>query len=92
MRAYFSVTPSEAFINGRVTPFDAQGGLASVGGFGSIKYDFMPTWSATLFGGYNRLVSNAAASPIPNNLGSLNEFTGGVMVSHTFNLQIPFFP
>lgn len=92
MDAYFSVTPAEAFLNGRVSPFNANGGLASVGVFSSVKYDFMPDWSATLFGGYNRLVSEAAASPIPNNLGSLNEFTAGVMVSHTFTLQIPFFP
>jgi len=92
MKSYFSVTPAEAFINGRITPFNANGGLASVGVFGSMKYDFMPSWSATLFGGYNRLVSSAAASPIPNNLGSLNEFSAGVLVAHSFNLQIPFFP
>ncbi len=92
MNAYFSVTPAQAFINGRVTPFQANGGLASVGVLGSVKYDFMPTWSATVFGGYNRLVSSAAASPIPNNLGSLNEFSAGVLIAHTFNLRSPFLP
>jgi outer membrane scaffolding protein for murein synthesis (MipA/OmpV family) len=92
MNAYFSVTPYQAFLNGRVTPFQASGGLASVGVLGSVKYDFTPSWSATLFGGYNRLVSNAAASPIPHNLGSLNEYTAGVVVAHSFNLNLPFLP
>jgi MipA family protein len=92
MNAYFSVTPAEAFLNGKVAPFHANGGLTSVGVLASIKYDFMPTWSATLFGGYNRLVSNAAASPIPNNLGSLNEYTAGAVIAHSFNLDLPFLP
>ncbi len=92
MNAYFSVTPSEAFINGKVTPYRAYGGLTSVGVLASVKYDFMPTWSATLFGGYDRLVSSAAASPIPNNLGSLNEYTAGVVIAHSFNLNLPFLP
>lgn len=90
MNAYFSVTPNQAFLNGKVTPYQASGGLTSVGGLGSVKYDFAPTWSATLFGGYNRLVSSAAASPIPNKLGSLNEYTGGVVIAHSFNLDLPF--
>lgn len=92
MRSYFSVTPAQAFINGRVTPYQATGGLGSVGALASVKYDFLPNWSATAFGGYDRLVSSAAASPIPNNLGSLNEFTGGLIIAHAFNLEIPFLP
>ncbi|MGH6853076.1 MAG: MipA/OmpV family protein, partial [Methylocella sp.] len=32
MNAYFSVTPEEAFLNGRVFPYQAHGGLTSVGG------------------------------------------------------------
>ncbi len=90
MDAYFSVTPSQAFVNGRVTPYQAYGGLTSVGALGSVKYDFMPNWSGTVFGGYNRLVSSAAASPVPNKLGSLNEYTAGVIIAHSFNLNLPF--
>ena len=92
MNAYFSVTPAQAFINGRVTPYQAYGGLASAGVLGSVKYEFMPTWSATVFGGYNRLVASAAASPVPNNLGSLNEYQAGLVIAHTFNLDLPFLP
>src|SRR3984893_3538755 len=85
--AYFTVTPAEAFLNGNVFPYQANGGLVAVGGFGSIKYAFTPAWSATVFGGVNRYVSSAGGSPIPNRLGSLNEITAGALVAYTFNLN-----
>lgn len=87
MRAYFSVTPAEAIANGKIYPYHAYGGVTSFGGFGSIKYQFTPAWGATLFGGYDRLMNSAAASPIPNRLGSLNEFSAGVIVSYSFSLS-----
>jgi MipA family protein len=85
MSAYFSVTPAEALLNGHVYPYQATGGLAAVGGFGSIKYQFTPAWSAMVFGGVNRYVSSAGGSPIPNRLGSLNDITAGALVAYTFN-------
>jgi MipA family protein len=85
MNAYFSVSPAEAFLNGNVFPYQAQGGLTSVGGLGAIKYAFTPAWSATVFGGVNRYVSSAGGSPIPNRLGSLEDLTAGVIVAYTFN-------
>jgi outer membrane protein len=85
MQNYFSVTPQEAALNGRVTPYQAYGGVTSMGALGSIKYDFTPNWSATGFGGYDRFVNSAAESPITNNLGSKNQFTGGVIVAYSFN-------
>lgn len=92
MNAYFSVTPAEAFVNGRVRPYQAYGGLASAGALASVKYDFLPSWSATLFGGCGRLIGSAAAGPIPNNLGSLNEYRAGLVIAHAFNLELPFLP
>jgi MipA family protein len=83
--AYFSVTPAEAALNGIVSPYQAHGGLVSVGGFGAVKYDFTPTWSATVFGGVNRLTDSAAASPIPNRLGSLNMMNAGVILAYSFS-------
>ena len=63
MNAYFSVTPAEAFLNGNIFPYQAHGGVTSVGGLGAIKYNFTPTWSATAFGGVNRYVDSAARKP-----------------------------
>jgi MipA family protein len=87
MSAYFSVSPVEAFLNGNVYAYNATGGLAAVGGFGSVKYTFTPAWSATAFGGLNRYVSSAGGSPIPNRLGSVNDVTAGVLVAYTFNMN-----
>ena len=87
MSAYFSVAPFEAFLNRNVYAYNAIGGLAAVGGFGSIKYQFTPAWSATVFGGVNRYVSSAGGSPIPNRLGSLNDITAGALVAYTFNMN-----
>jgi MipA family protein len=85
MSAYFSVTPAEAAANGRVTPFNAHGGFESLGMLSSVKYQVLPNWSVTGFGGYNRLVSSAADSPIPTRLGSKNEFIGGALIEYTFS-------
>jgi outer membrane protein len=85
MQSYFSVTPAEAFANGKVYPYQAYGGVTSFGGLATVKYDFNQNWSATLFGGYDRLMNSAAQSPIPNRLGSLNQYSGGVIVAYTFD-------
>lgn len=86
MNAYFSVSPGEALANGRVGPYQATGGVTSFGGLVAAKYDFLPNLSATLYGGYERLVNSAAASPIPNRLGSLNQWTGGVIFAYSFEV------
>jgi len=44
----------------------------------------LPTVQQAAFGGVNRYVSSAGASPIPNRLGSLNNFTAGVIVAYSF--------
>lgn len=87
MDAYFSVTPAEAAANGIVFPYQASGGVTSLGVFGAVKYDITPAWSVTLFGGYDRFMNSAAASPIPNLLGSNNQYTGGAVLAYTFSLD-----
>ncbi len=87
MNAYFSVTPAEALANGRVRPYRASGGVTSFGGLVSARYDFLENLSATLYGGYDRLFNSAAESPIPNRLGSLNQWSGGVVLATSFSLD-----
>lgn len=84
MNAYFSVTPAEAVANGRVTPYQASGGVTSFGGIVAAKYDVLDNLSATLFGGYQRFFNSAAASPIPNRLGSLDQWSGGIVFAYSF--------
>jgi len=85
MNAYFSVTPNEAAANGRVSPYLATASFDTLGALATVRYDFNPSWNVTVFGGYNRLVGDAAASPISTRLGSLNQFTGGATIGYTFS-------
>lgn len=84
MAAYFSVNPIEAALNGRVTPYSASAGLDTFGGVVQARYDFSRSWNVIAYGGYNRLIGDAGASPISNNLGSKNEFKGGATINYTF--------
>jgi outer membrane scaffolding protein for murein synthesis (MipA/OmpV family) len=87
VNAYFGVTQAEAATNGQVGPYRASGGIVSFGGLASARYDFLSNLSATLYGGYARLLDSAAASPIPNRLGSLNQWSGGVVIAYAFSLD-----
>jgi len=82
--AYFSVTSAEAAANGRVSPYLAGGGFNMVGGLATARYDINQNWNVTVFGGYNRLVGEAGASPVATRLGSVNQFTGGATIGYTF--------
>lgn len=87
--AYFSVTPFESALNGRLTPYQASGGFTSVGGIAALRYDFMEDANATVFGGLQRLAGSVGASPIPNLIGSRNQFTAGLSIGRSF--EIPHF-
>lgn len=83
-QAYFGVSPAEAAINGRVTPYKPGGGLYAVGALGTVSYAFSEQWSTTVYAGYERLVGDAGRSPIPRNLGSRDQFSVGAGVSYSF--------
>lgn len=85
MRDYFGVRPSEAALNGRLAAYRPGGGLMSAGVLGAVTYRWNETWSTTAYGGYNRLVDDAARSPIPRRVGSLDQLTFGASVSYSFN-------
>jgi outer membrane scaffolding protein for murein synthesis (MipA/OmpV family) len=84
MRNHFGVTPLDALRNPRVTAYKPQAGIKSVGLYASATYDFNQTWSATLHGGYDRLVGQAAKSPIVTRLGSPNQYRIGLTLAYSF--------
>jgi outer membrane scaffolding protein for murein synthesis (MipA/OmpV family) len=83
-REYFGVTPIEAALNGRVTPFRPEGGVTSVGGLASVRYKWSEQWSTTVYGGYDRLVGDAGRSPVSRVLGSRDQYTVGAQLSYSF--------
>lgn len=82
---YFGVRPFEAAINGRVTPFYPEAGVTGVGGVGAVTYTWNETWATTGYVSYNRLVRDAADSPIVTKLGSVDQITVGAKLSYSFN-------
>jgi len=84
--AYFSVTPVEAILNGRLEPYQATGGFTSAGGVATVRYDFTPNLNATIYTGLQRLTGSVGGSPIPNMVGSRDQFTAGVSVSRSFEV------
>jgi len=84
MDKYYSVSPYEAAINGRVLPFKAKGGVRSVGAAAAISYDWSDEWNTTLFGRYDYLTGDAGKSPIVRAFGSRNQFSVGLPAAYSF--------
>ncbi len=81
---YFGVTSFEASINKLVTPYTATGGLTSIGGLATVRYEFSRTYSILAFGGFSRLVDSVGSSPILNQIGTHNQFSAGATLNYTF--------
>jgi outer membrane scaffolding protein for murein synthesis (MipA/OmpV family) len=82
--AYFSVTPFEALLNGRLTPYQATGGFTAAGGMATARYAINDLTSVSVYGGGQRLLGSVGSSPIPNIVGSRNQFNAGLAVSRSF--------
>lgn len=87
MRREFGVKLIDAVQNGIVTPYTPNGGFRSAGLATSVTYDMSETWSTTVYGGYDRLVGEAAKSPLVRKLGSPDQFRAGVSVSYSFGVE-----
>jgi outer membrane scaffolding protein for murein synthesis (MipA/OmpV family) len=82
---HFGVTPTDALFNPRVVPFRPNGGVTSVGALAAVTYRWSETWATTGFVGYDRLVGDAARSPITERIGSADQLTVGLRVSYSFS-------
>jgi outer membrane protein len=78
MGTYFGVTPAEAqaspYIN---APFHAAAGSHYAGVLGMAEYKWKPRWRLTLNASYNRMLGDAARSPLTRQLGSVDQFNIG---------------
>jgi outer membrane scaffolding protein for murein synthesis (MipA/OmpV family) len=86
--AYFSVTPAESVVNlangGKLTPYNAVGGLTAVGGTGAARYDINETWRVTAFGNFQYLTGSDANSPVTIHAGSRDQYTVGLEIGYSF--------
>ena len=83
--AYFSVTPAVAAAAG-LPAFDADSGIHSVGVAAGLTYMLSDRWGLYGYGGYDRLVGDAADSPIVRSFGSRDQFSAGLGLFYSFNV------
>lgn len=87
MDTYFGVTRAEANRNGRVGAYDPGGGIVAVGALAGAGYQWNERWTTAGYARYDRLVGNAADSPIVKKLGSPDQLTVGVTVGYSFGVD-----
>lgn len=82
-RAYFGVTPAAAITSG-LPAYDPDGGIQSVGVTAGYHRMLGKNWGIAVYGRYDRLVGDAADSPVTRQLGSRSQPSGGIALSYTF--------
>lgn len=80
---YFGIEPEDAIVAG-LEPYEADAGIQSVGAAGGFNRQLTPRWGIVGYAKYDRLVGDAAKSPIVRDLGSRNQLSGGLALSYTF--------
>lgn len=81
--AYFGVTPAAAATSG-LSAYDPGGGVQSVGVTAGYLRQIDKRWGVGVYGRYDRLVGDAADSPIVLFSGSRNQPSVGIALSYTF--------
>jgi outer membrane protein len=82
-RAYFGVSGADAAATG-LRPFMAGGGVQAVGATAGLARQFGPRWGVIGYAKYDRLVGDAARSPVVRSFGSRDQLSGGVALTYTF--------
>ena len=83
MDTYFGVNPGNLGTSG-LSNFRAEGGLKDVGISLMAGYQFNESWGAVGIAGFNRLLGDAADSPLVAQEGSASQFTALLGVSYRF--------
>jgi outer membrane scaffolding protein for murein synthesis (MipA/OmpV family) len=83
--AYFGVTPAVAGTTG-LAALDPDGGVYAVGGVANFTRRLGRNWGMQAYAGYDRLVGDAADSPIVRTFGSRDQFSGGAGLWIEFNV------
>ena len=82
-RAYFGVAPADVAASG-LPAYDPKGGVQSVGVTAGYMRQLTRNWGVAAFARYDRLVGDAADSPVTRAFGSRNQPAFGIALSYTF--------
>ena len=81
--AWFGIAPADAAASG-LPAYDPGGGIQAVGATASFETQLSPRWGIYTYAKYDRLVGDAADSPLVLGLGSRDQFSGGAALTYTF--------
>src|ERR1700681_1790520 len=84
---YFGIDAVQAMAAG-LPAFDAKGGAHSVGAGAQVSYRINPQWEVHSYVEYERLLADAANSPLVTLRGSPNQTTVGGGASYSFDFRI----
>jgi len=85
--AYFSVAPEDAGPSG-LPAFSAGAGIQAVGGVVGYTQQLSKRWGIYSYAKYDRLLGDAGRSPIVRELGSRDQFSGGLALTYTFGRDL----
>ena len=85
-RAYFGVSPAASLASG-LPAYRPGGGIYALAVASGLSYQLDSRWGLFGYARYERLVGDAAKSPIIRELGSRNQLSGGVGLNYTFTLR-----
>ena len=83
--AYFGVTPTVSLATG-LPVYDPGGGLHSVGVAAGLTHMLGRNWGVYGYAGYDRLIGDAADSPIVRTYGSRSQLSAGLGLFFTFGI------
>jgi outer membrane protein len=84
---YFGIDAVQAMATG-LPAFNAKGGAHSVGAGAQVSYRIDPQWEVHAYVEYQRLLGDAAKSPLVTLRGSPNQTTFGLGASYAFDVRI----
>lgn len=82
-RSYFGVSPGEAAATG-LPAYSPGSGVQAAGVTAGYLTQLSPRWGIYSYAKYDRLIGDAAESPVVRSFGSRNQFSGGLGLSYTF--------
>lgn len=85
-RAYFGVSPAAALATG-LPEYRPNGGIHGVALASGISYQLSGPFGLFGYGRFERLVGDAADSPLIRELGSRNQLSGGLGLNYTFTIR-----
>lgn len=86
-RAYFGVTPEASVATG-LPAYSPGGGFYAAGATAGMQLSIGRNWGLFGYAKYKRLIGDAKRSPIVRQLGSPDQFSAGIGISHVFTIKL----